>query len=402
MKQEQHSTGCAAYATRRLRQRETAGRVAGYRFIGSPNGKRGQSCSPARVDANNSKTKSGGTRVWLPARFSRTLAFLIAICVMAVKAVAQTEVGEIAPRNAPQGAEAAVSELQGARSQIQKHVAAIASQAEPLARATEDYRANSTPDNAMKLLHREAVVAAIGARESLAISGVASKLAATCGGLSAACSNQANLLRPAQAKAGRARDEHSRTRTAGFEELRRTHEQLVKENRASELQLTDAERRKIAKLIRIAGSAQLSERFLAGEADATAAVIARLDQSASMFAARQASFADLAEAHKLHSEAFTGIAGSVGRLAVLFETDQKFKKESELADQAHTELAKIDEDLNNTFRELESNFGPAFAAGTTTTSVSSPGLWDRFLRMLGISNESKPAVAVTETGGTAK
>jgi len=98
MKQKRNSTGCGACATRRLRQRETAGRVEGCRFGGSPNGKRGQGCSPARVDANNGETKSGRTHARLPARFSRTVALFIAVCVIVVKAVAQTDVGEIAPR----------------------------------------------------------------------------------------------------------------------------------------------------------------------------------------------------------------------------------------------------------------------------------------------------------------
>ena len=54
-----------------------------------------------------------------------------------------------------------------------------------LAEAVAAYRANPTPETALRLLHREAVVAGIGAKESEAIASEATTVSRACAGLAA-------------------------------------------------------------------------------------------------------------------------------------------------------------------------------------------------------------------------
>lgn len=336
----------------------------------------------------------------LPTRLSRTVAFLIAVCVMAVKAVAQSDVGEIAPRTPPQGTEAALSILQNERNAVQKKLSAIASQADPLAESVAAYRANPTPETALKLLHREAVVAGIGAKESEAIASEATTVSRACAGLAAQTQAAAELLRPRLDKAARAQAEHASTRNAGFSELKAVHRSLVERGITNEATMSAAERRKVAMLLRLAGAADLSARFLLAEVGATEAVIARLNQMSEQFAARQRSFADLADAYRLHAASFKTVGGSVARVAQLIEVNQRFDSEAKTAAELETELARVDEVLGRTFDSLPDDFTPAFAPGNTSgdPTIGPTGLCSRFMRFICVTDNQEPTVVKAETG----
>lgn len=391
---------CGACASNRQRQRETASRVAGCRFGGSSIVKGRRGCNPARPDGNEA-TESGKTRTLLPVRFVRTVAFLLAVFAIGVKAVAQTDVGEISPRTTPQGTEAALSVLQNARNVVQKKLANIAAQADPLAESVAAYRANPTPETALKLLHREAVIAGIGAKESEAIAAEAATVAKACAGLSAQTQAAAELLRPGLDKAGRARAEHASTREVGFRELKEVHRSLVERGVTNETTMSAAEKRKVAVLLRLAGAADLSERFLKMEVGATEAVIARLNQLSEQFAARQRSFADLADAYKLHAASFKTVGGSVARVAHLIEVNQRFDGEAKTAAELETELARVDDVLGKTFDSLPDDFTPALTPSNTSGAGSgSTGLWSRFVRFIGFTDE--PKAEVVQTGGATK
>lgn len=343
------------------------------------------------------------TRTFLAMRLLKTVAFLIAVSVSGLKARAQTDVGEIAPRAVPQGTEAAWSALQNARNVVQKKLANIAAQADPLAEAVAAYRANPAPETALKLLHREAVVAGIGAKESEAIASEATTVSRACAGLAAQTQAAAEMLRPGLDKASRARGEHVTTRKTGIEELRAVHQSLVERGVTNETTMSAAEKRKVAMLLRIAGAADLSERFLKMEVGATEAVIARLNQMSEQFTTRQRSFADLADAYKLHAASFKTVGGSVARVAHLIEVNQRFDNEAKTAAELEAELARVDDVLGKTFDSLPDDFTRAFApTGSGGSSTESTGLWRRFMRFIGVADEPEPVVVQTQTGGNAK
>lgn len=325
---------------------------------------------------------------------------LIAVLVVAVRLGAQ-EVGEITQRTAPATAEKAISVLQDARKVVQKRLANIAAQADPLADAVATYRANPTPETALKLLHREAVVAGIGAKESEAIAAEAASVAKACAGLSAQTQAAAELLRPGLDKAARAQAENASTRNVGFTELREVHRSLVERGVTSETTMSAAEKRKVATLLRLAGAADLAERFLKMEVGATETVIARLNTLSEQFAARQRNFQDLSQAYQLHAGSFKTVGGSVARVAHLIEVNQRFDGEAKAAAELEGELARIDDVLGKTFDSLPDDFTPAFApTDTGVLRKESTGLWSRFLRFIGIVEEPKPEVA--QTGGATK
>jgi hypothetical protein len=323
---------------------------------------------------------------------------VIAAFALLVKAGAQTEVGEIVSRSAPAATEPALSVLQNARSAVQKRLANIAAQADPLADSVATYKASPTAENAVKLLHREAVVAGIGAKESEAVASEATTVAKACAGLAAQCLSQAELLRPGLEKAARGQAEHGTARNAGFTELRQMHRSLVERGITNEVALSAVERRKIALLLRLTGAADLSEKFLRMEANATEAVIARLTQMSEEFTGRQRSFQHLAQAYQLHAASFKTVGGTVARVAHLVEVNQRFGTEAKTAAELEGELARIDDVLAKTFDSLPTDFAPAFTpTDGGKTSSGSTGLWTRLLRFLGLEDDARPAVA--ESGG---
>lgn len=382
-------------------QRETAGCLARNCFGNSSIVKGGQGCSPARLDANSGENVSTGTRVRLPVRFSRTVSFLV-LLVLAVKAAVAQEIGELSPRTVSQGSEAALSVLQNSRNAVQKRLANIAAQADPLAEAVAAYRANPTPETALKLLHREAVVAGIGAKESESIATEATTVSRACAGLAAQTQSAAEMLRPGLDKAARARVEYSSTRNAGFNELKQVHRSLVERGVTNEVTMSAAERRKVAMLLRLAGAADLSERFLKMETGATEVVIARLSAMSEHFAARQRSFADLADAYKMHSASFKVVGGSVAHVAQLIEVNQRFDNEAKSATELEAELVRVDEVLGKTFDSLPDDFTPALTSetGNSGSISASTGLWSRFMRFIGVVGEPERTVVKAETGGT--
>ncbi len=404
MKQQKNSTGCEAYATRRLRQRETAGRVTGCRSGGSPNVKGGQRCHAARLDANNGTNKSGQTRVRLPVRFLRSAAFFLAVVFLAVKVVTAQEVGELSQRTAPQNSEAALSVLQNARNEVQKDIATISSQGDGLAADTKNYKENPTPQNAIRLLQRMATTAVAGQRGSLNISAKANGVAKACAGLSARCLADGVTLRPSLDKAKRTQDESEKARKTGFNALRDLHVDLTKRGVSSDSTISDAERRKISQLLRLCGSADLAGKFARMEANTTDQVIQRLTALSEQFATRQHNFEELARAFEQHAESFKMVGASAGRVAGLVEKNGHYTAEAEAATALEGDLANIDTVLTRTFESLETDFTPALATGTTETTTSGssgPSLWHRLLRFIGA--ESVPAaVATTETEGAAK
>ncbi|MBI2929072.1 MAG: hypothetical protein HYY24_25695 [Verrucomicrobia bacterium] len=330
----------------------------------------------------------------------KKLLFLIAVLALVVKVGAQ-EVGEIAPRSAPAGTEAALSVLQNARNVVQKKLANIAVQADPLAEAVAAYRANPASETALKLLHREAVVAGIGAKESEAIAAEAVTVARACAGLSAQTQAAAEMLRPGLDKAARARAEHAFTRETGFRELKAIHQSLLANGVTNEASMSAAERRKVATLLRLAGAADLSERFLKMEVGASEAVIARLNSMSEQFAARQRSFTDLADAYRLHAASFKTIGGSVAQVARLMEMNQRFDAEEQASKDIENDLVRMDAVLIKFGESLPDDFTPALAPGNTSQSGNgSTGLWWRFIRFIGVTDEPEPTVVKAETGGT--
>ena len=357
----------------------------------------GSACRPIRP--SNNAALSGKTSSRSVGGFLVKPLVFIAVLALIVKINAQ-EVGEIAPRTAPQGTEAAMSVLQNARNAVQKRLANIAAQADPLAEAVAAYKANPTPETALKLLHREAVVAGIGAKESESIASEASTVARSCAGLSAQTQAAAEMLRPGLDKATRARVEHAATRNTGFNELKEVHRTLVERGVTNELSMSAAEKRKVAMLLRLTGAADLSERFLKMEVGATEAVIARLNAMSEQFAARQRNFQDLAEAYRLHAASFKTVGGSVAQVARLIEINQRFDAEAKTAAELETELARVDDVLGKTFDSLPDDFAPALATGDSGGSGSgSPGLWTRFLRFLHLADQPEPVVTKAETEG---
>ena len=376
---------------------------------------------PLHIGAN----KTGSAPAWQPARspnngvtssqtsnpssggFFTKLRNIIVSSLLAVNAVTAQEVGELVSRPAPQGTEAAISVLQNARNSVQKRLANIAAQADPLAESVAAYRANPTPETALALLKREAVVAGVGARESEVISAEAATVAKACAGLAAQTQAAAEMLRPGLDKAARARTEHASTRETGFRELKAIHQSLLANGVTNEASMSAAEKRKVATLLRLAGAADLSERFLKMEVGATEAVIARLNQMSEQFAARQRNFQDLAQAYQLHAASFKTVGGSVAQVARLIEVNQRFDNEAKTAAELETELARVDDVLGKTFDSLPDDFSPAFTPSSTASSSNgSTGLWGRFLRFIGVADEPEPALtpamATTDTKGTTK
>jgi hypothetical protein len=347
--------------------------------------------------------------MWNPSSggFFKKLLNIIAIFLLVVNATRAQEVGELVSRPAPQGTEAALSVLQNARNAVQKRLANIASQAEPLSEAVATYRANPNPETALALLKREAVVAGIGAKESEIISDEAMTVSRACAGLAAQTQAAAEMLRPGLDKAARARTEHVSARETGFRELKAIHQSLRANGVTNEATMSAAEKRKVATLLRLAGAADLSERFLKMEVGATEAVIARLNQMSEQFAARQRNFQDLAQAYQLHAASFKTVGGSVAQVARLVEVNQRFDNEAKTAAELETELARVDDVLGKTFDSLPDDFSPAFApASAGSSSSGSTGLWGRFLHFIGVADEPEPnvtpTVANTEPKGTIK
>ena len=334
-------------------------------------------------------------------RYLPLLGVVAALTLPGIRARAQTEIGEIAPRMSPPSVEGALTVLRNARDCVQKRLANISAQAEPLASAISSYKSEPTAESALKLLQREAVVAGVGVKESAAISAEAATVARACNGLSAQCLAQVQSLRPGMDKVERARAEQALAREGGLGELRALHDTLQARGITNETGLAPAERRKIASLLRLTGAAELAERFLKMESSSTDAVIQRLTRLGEDFKERGKSFEDLAGAYRLHQASFATVAGSVGRVAQLVETSGRFDAESSAAATLETELAQVDQILSQTFDSLPDDYSPVLA-GTQKSSDSgnkNTGLWSRFLRALGVEREPTPVVA---RGGGAK
>ena len=331
--------------------------------------------------------------------FVSVVSILAALAMSALKAAAQSEVGEIAPRTAPRTTEGALMVLRNARDSVQKRLANISAQAEPLASAISAYKTDPTAETALALLQREAVVAGVGVKEAAAISEEATAVARACSGLAAQCLAQAQSLRPGLEKAERARADNAVAREGGLNELRALHQTLQARGITNEVGLAPAERRKIAALLRLTGSAELAERFLRMESTSTDVVIQRLTHLGEEFKDRGRAFEDLAAAYKLHQASFATVAGSVGRVAQLIETSGTFAAESSAAATLETELAQVDQILSQTFDSLPDDYTPVLA-GTQNppdSAANTTGLWSRLLRVLGL--EKDPAPVVARSGG---
>jgi hypothetical protein len=322
---------------------------------------------------------------------------LAATVGLIASAEAKTEVGEIVSRPAPTTTQA-MSVLQNARNTIQKRLANIAAQAEPLADAVAAYKTNPTVENALTLLEREAVVGGIGAKESETIATEAATVANACAGLAAQSQAAAEMLRPGLAKAKRAQAENSSARDTGLAELREVHRALLERGVTNEVSMSAAERRKVAMLLRLTGAAELSEQFVKMEVGATDAVMTRLNQMSETFATRQRNFEDLARAYQLHASSFKTVGSSVARVAQLIEINGRLDGEAKTAAELEAELARIDDVLGKTFEGLPEDFTRVFTptAAESTTNSGSTGLWARLLRFLGIADNKKAELAQTE------
>ncbi len=285
--------------------------------------------------------------------------------------------------------ETALSAIQNARQSVKQHLASIAAQADPLAEAVVAYKKEPSAQTAIQLLHREAVVAGIGATESERIAAETDAVAKTCGDLAAQCMRQAEILAPGSEKAARAQSEYEAARTAGLSELRELHRSLTERGVTNEVMLSAPERRQISRLLQLYGSADLAERFLRMEANANQAALGKLKEMSEQFAARQRDFTDLSAAYRLHASSFQAVGGSVGRVAHLMDIHQRFDAESKSAAEMQAELGQIDEVLAKTFDSLPDDLSPVFGStpGVETKPVQT-GLWNRLLHLLGFGGDS--------------
>lgn len=317
----------------------------------------------------------------------------------AAMAKARDQVGDMVSRPAMHTTENALTAIQQARDSVKHRLGAIAAQADPLAGALAAYKKEPSPRTAIELLQREAVVAGIGASESEKIALEADSVAKTCADLAAQCAQQAAALAPDSAKADRARAEYDTAKSVGLGELRELHRSLSERGVTNDVLISVPERRKISRLLQLYGAADLAERFLRMEANANQAALAKLNEMAEQFTARQRDFADLGAAYRLHAASFQTVGGSVGRIAHLIDVNQRFDLESKSAAELQTELGRMDEVLAKTFDSLPDDLTPIFASGVPNESKPAPiGLWDRLLRLIGMGKdkeaESVPVVRV--------
>ena len=126
---------------------------------------------------------------------------------------AREQVGDIVSRPAVRSTETALTAIQNSREKVKQRLAAIAAQADPLAGALAAYKNDPNPRTAVELLHREAVVAGIGAGESEKIAVEAETIARTCAELATQCAMQAEMSRPIE-RARPARRRNTRRRGA--------------------------------------------------------------------------------------------------------------------------------------------------------------------------------------------
>jgi hypothetical protein len=308
------------------------------------------------------------------------------------------QVGDIVSRPAVQLPETALTTIQHSRETVRQRLDAIAAQADPLADALDKYKKNPSPQTAIQLLHREAVVAGIGASESEKIAAEAGTVARTCAELAAQCGRQIEMLGGDAAKASRAQAEYDTARNVGLGELRDLHRSLVERGATNDALIPPAERRNISRLLQLYGAADLAERFVRMEANANQAVLGKLQEMGDQFAARQHDFEDLSAAYRLHAQSFQTVGGSVGRVAHLIEVSQRFDAESQSAAQLQQELGHIDDVLAKTFDSLPDDLSPVFAPShTPQTPAVNGGIWNRLLRLLGMDATAKSDTANVST-----
>ncbi len=317
-------------------------------------------------------------------------ALAVTIPVSAALPRNRDQVSDLVSTPAPRSTETALNAIQRSREKVQKRLAAIAAQADPLAEAVAAYKRDPSAGSAMELLHREAVVAGIGATESEKIAIEAESVARTCAELATQCIRQAELLGGESTKAARARDEYGSAKSTGLSELRELHRSLTERGVTNDVSISGAERRRISQLLQLYGAADLAERFLRMESNANEAALTKLKSMADQFTTRQRDFADLAAAYRLHGASFQTVGGSVGRVAHLIDVNQRFDLESKAAAELQTELGQIDDVLAKTFESLPDDLAPIFnPAPSPDAKPASNGLWNRLLRLIGLSRESK-------------
>jgi hypothetical protein len=310
---------------------------------------------------------------------------------------AREQVGDIVSRPAVRSTETALTAIQNSREKVKQRLAAIAAQADPLAGALAAYKNDPNPRTAVELLHREAVVAGIGAGESEKIAVEAETIARTCAELATQCAMQAEMIAPNRTSAARAQTEYETARSVGLGELREMHRSLTERGMTNEVQMSAAERRKISRLLQLYGAAELAERFVRMEANANEAALAKLNEMSEQFVARQRDFTDLASAYRLHASSFQTVGGSVGRVAHLIEINQRFDLESKAAAELQTELGQIDDVLAKTFESLPDDLTPIFgSSGAVDSKPAATGLWSRLLRLLGLDRDKQPQAVKTE------
>ena len=153
-------------------------------------------------------------------------------------------------------------------------------------------RRSRRPNPLIQLLHREVVVAGIGATESEKIAAEAEAVAKTCGDLAAQCALQAEMLGGESAKTTRARSEYETARSVGLGSGRELHRSLMDRGVTNEVMMSAPERRKVSRLLQLYGAADLADRFLRMEANANQAALAKLNEMAEQFSGRQRDFTD--------------------------------------------------------------------------------------------------------------
>jgi hypothetical protein len=308
----------------------------------------------------------------------------------AALAGSRDQVGEIISRPAVRSPETALTAIQKSRDAVKERLGAIAAQADPLAEAVSAYKKDPNPRTAIALLHREAVVAGIGATESEKIAVEADAVARTCGDLAAQCALQAQALGGDSAKAARAQSEYETARSVGLGELRELHRSLVERGVTNEVMISAPERRKISRLLQLYGASDLAERFLRMEANANQAALKKLNEMGDQFNARKQDFVDLGAAYRLHAASFQTVGSSVGHVAHLIDLNQRFDLESKSAAEMQTELGHIDDVLAKTFDSLPDDLSAAFTpSGTVERTPGPTGVWNRLLRLLGLGGDNK-------------
>ena len=330
-------------------------------------------------------------------------AVLLAGSVGAGLAQSAREVGEIAPRPDSGQVESALSALKTVQAEIPKRCANLAAQADPLSGAISAYRADPSPENAIRLLRQEAVIASVGSADCEKIGVEAGRAAGVCKDLAASCASDAAALLPDLERSTARLGEFNSAKASGIDGLRRLHVELRRRGITNDsqllLQLSRQERGRIASLLRLTGAAELSERFSRMDATATEQVRGELVKMTKAFEDKETSFRELAESYRTHANSFRVVAASVAHVSSMVELGQRNRQELDTAHEIEAALRDTDQAISTTLEEMPADIdlGSSLAGSSTASKPAETGLFKRLLRFLGLGHGDSSSQVTTLT-----